>query len=89
MVVLSLVLFCILLVGGTGLRWFFRDHSSSVVIIYAAQDQVYAEPILREFNKGTGIKVKAVFDSEAVKTVGLALRRHELQRVHSPSEFPM
>jgi len=46
----------------------------SEVVIYAAQDQVYAEPILREFEKETGIKVKAVYDSEAVKTVGLANR---------------
>ncbi len=47
---------------------------SKTVILYAAQDQVYAEPILREFEKETGIKVKAVYDSEAVKTVGLANR---------------
>jgi iron(III) transport system substrate-binding protein len=46
----------------------------NTVIIYAAQDQVYAEPILREFEKETGIKVKAVYDNEAVKTVGLANR---------------
>ena len=45
-----------------------------LVVIYAAQDQVYAEPILREFEKETGIKVKTVYDSEAVKTVGLANR---------------
>jgi iron(III) transport system substrate-binding protein len=51
-----------------------RPVSNSEVIIYAAQDQVYAEPILREFEKETGIKVKAVYDSEAVKTVGLANR---------------
>jgi iron(III) transport system substrate-binding protein len=44
------------------------------VVIYAAQDQVYAEPILRAFEKETGIKVKAVYDSEAVKTTGLANR---------------
>jgi iron(III) transport system substrate-binding protein len=44
------------------------------VIIYAAQDMVYAEPILREFEQEAGIKVKAVYDSEAVKTVGLANR---------------
>ena len=44
------------------------------VVVYAAQDQVYAEPILREFEKEAGIKVKAVYDSEAVKTVGLANR---------------
>lgn len=43
-------------------------------IIYTSQDQVYAEPILKEFEQETGIKVRAVFDSEAVKTVGLANR---------------
>ena len=51
-----------------------QEASGRVVVIYAAQDQVYAEPILREFEKETGIKVKAVYDSEAVKTVGLANR---------------
>jgi iron(III) transport system substrate-binding protein len=50
------------------------DRKSATVVIYAAQDQVYAEPILREFEKETGIKVKTVYDSEAVKTVGLANR---------------
>ena len=45
-----------------------------VVIAYCAQDQVYAEPIFREFEKETGIEVRAVYDSEAVKTVGLANR---------------
>lgn len=52
-------------------------HSSrgtSTVVIYCAQDQVYAEPIFRDFEKTNGIKVRAVYDSEAVKTVGLANR---------------
>ncbi|HWN96289.1 MAG TPA: extracellular solute-binding protein [Methylomirabilota bacterium] len=44
------------------------------VIIYTSQDQQFAEPILTEFTKETGIKVRAVYDSEAVKTVGLANR---------------
>jgi len=48
--------------------------SSQTVIVYAAQDQVYSEPILQQFTKETGIKVRAVYDSEAVKTVGLANR---------------
>jgi iron(III) transport system substrate-binding protein len=52
----------------------FKRESKSKVIIYAAQDQVYAEPILREFEREIGIKVKAVYDSEAVKTTGLANR---------------
>jgi iron(III) transport system substrate-binding protein len=44
------------------------------VVTYCAQDQDFAEPILREFTKQTGVKAPAVYDSEAVKTVGLANR---------------
>lgn len=49
-----------------------KDRSS--VVVYTSQDQVYAEPILREFSRRTGLEAKAVYDSEAVKTVGLANR---------------
>jgi iron(III) transport system substrate-binding protein len=48
--------------------------TESVVTVYASQDQVYAEPILTGFTKETGIRVRAVYDSEAVKTVGLVNR---------------
>src|SRR5882672_9781320 len=48
--------------------------SAPTVIVYAAQDQVYAEPILKDFEKQTGIKVRAVYDSEATKTVAIANR---------------
>lgn len=48
--------------------------SKPEVILYCAQDQTYAEPLLKQFEQETGIKVKAVYDSEAVKTVGLANR---------------
>jgi len=51
-----------------------RGKPRSQVIAYCAQDQVYAESIFHDFEKQTGIKVRAVFDSEAVKTVGLANR---------------
>jgi iron(III) transport system substrate-binding protein len=44
------------------------------VIAYCAQDQVYAEPIFQQFEKETHIKVRAVYDNEAVKTVALANR---------------
>lgn len=44
------------------------------VVLYASQDQVYAEPILKQFERETGLRVRAVFDSEATKTVGLANR---------------
>ena len=44
------------------------------VVAYCAQDQIYAEPIFRDFEKETGIRVRAIYDNEAVKTVGLANR---------------
>ena len=50
------------------------SSSMPSVVIYAAQDQVYAEPILKDFEKQTGIKVRAVYDSEATKTVAIANR---------------
>jgi iron(III) transport system substrate-binding protein len=56
------------LLGGCG------GPRESTVIVYCAQDQVFAEPLLAEFTRQTGIKARAVFDSEAVKTVGLANR---------------
>lgn len=46
----------------------------NVVIVYASQDQIYAEPILNTFTRQTGVRVRAVYDSEAVKTVGLVNR---------------
>ncbi len=50
------------------------QDGQATVVIYAAQDQVYAEAILNEFERTTGIRVRAVYDSEAVKTVALANR---------------
>lgn len=48
--------------------------SSAQVVAYCAQDEAYAEPIFRDFEKLTSIRVRPIFDNEAVKTVGLANR---------------
>jgi iron(III) transport system substrate-binding protein len=58
----------LLLLAGCG------KSGPGVVVIYTSQDEVYAEPILQEFEKETGLKVQPVYDSEAVKTVGLVNR---------------
>lgn len=44
------------------------------VVIYVTVDQVYAEPVLRDFEKKTGIKVKEVFDTEETKSTGILNR---------------
>jgi iron(III) transport system substrate-binding protein len=41
------------------------------VVIYTALDQEFSEPILRRFEEQTGIKVRAKYDTESTKTVGL------------------
>lgn len=51
-----------------------RRSDRNTVVVYTSQDQHFAEPILADFGKRTGIKVRAVYDSEAVKTVALANR---------------
>ncbi len=44
------------------------------VVIYVALDQVFAERILAEFEAKSGIRVRAIYDTEATKSAGLAER---------------
>ncbi len=39
-----------------------------------SEDQVFSEPILKDFEKETGIQVKAVFDTEEAKSTGVMNR---------------
>lgn len=47
---------------------------SNSVVVYTSQDEEYAEPIFKKFTEETGINVRAVYDNEAAKTVGLVNR---------------
>jgi iron(III) transport system substrate-binding protein len=49
-------------------------HEKNEIIIYCALDRIYAEPILQDFEEESGINVKAVYDTELTKTVGLVNR---------------
>ena len=51
-----------------------RGGAARQVVVYTSVDQVYAEPVLRAFEERSGIRVLAVYDVEATKTVGLAQR---------------
>jgi iron(III) transport system substrate-binding protein len=50
-----------------------KDQKKTVVV-YTSVDQVYSEPVFRDFENATGIKVLAVYDVEATKTTGLVNR---------------
>jgi len=44
------------------------------VVIYTSVDQIFSEPILKLYEKKAKVKVKALYDVEASKTVGLVNR---------------
>src|SRR5215216_3609118 len=46
----------------------------NVVVVYVSEDQVFSEPILRDFETATGIRVKAVYDTEEAKSTGVMNR---------------
>jgi len=49
-------------------------QKASEVIVYTALDEMYSRPILEDFEKATGIRVRPVYDTEASKTTGLRTR---------------
>jgi iron(III) transport system substrate-binding protein len=49
------------------------SHKNAVTV-YVSEDQVFSEPILKDFEKETGIKVNAVFDTEEAKSTGVMNR---------------
>ena len=44
------------------------------IVVYTSVDQVFSEPILKDFEKETGITVKAVYDTEETKSTGVLNR---------------
>src|SRR4051812_9883974 len=48
-----------------------RGAAGADVVVYAALDREFSEPILNDFTKEAGIAVLSKFDPESTKTVGL------------------
>jgi iron(III) transport system substrate-binding protein len=44
------------------------------VTVYVSTDRVFSEPVLREYERQSGVKVNAVYDTEETKSTGLANR---------------
>jgi len=43
---------------------------SGEVVVYVSEDQVFSEPILNDFERETGVRVRAVYDTEEAKSTG-------------------
>lgn len=54
------------------------------VVLYCSVDEVYAKPLIKQLEAKTGLRIDALFDTEATKTAGLANRiRAERDRVRA------
>ncbi len=49
-------------------------QNSPSVTVYVSEDQVFSEPVLKAFEKQTGIKVHAIYDTEESKSTGVMNR---------------
>src|SRR5687767_8039293 len=45
-----------------------------IVTVYVSTDRVFSEPVLKEYERRSGVKVNAVYDTEETKSTGLANR---------------
>jgi iron(III) transport system substrate-binding protein len=50
------------------------DDERAEVVVYCSVDQVFAEPVLRNFEAQSKIRVRAVFDTEETKSTGVLNR---------------
>jgi iron(III) transport system substrate-binding protein len=50
------------------------QKDSNVVVVYVSEDQIFSEPILKDFEVDTGIRVMAIFDTEETKSTGVMNR---------------
>ena len=66
--VASIVLFC-----GVGCRK-TGPNAGNIVVVYVSEDQVFSEPILKDFERETGITVRALYDTEEAKSTGVMNR---------------
>jgi len=63
----AVALAALLLAGGCGV-------GTREVVVYTSVDQVFSEPVFRAFERESGLRVRAVFDTEETKSTGVLNR---------------
>ena len=66
--------FLVLVLGAILLLLVWRTQGNSKLVVYCAHDSVFAEAILRDFEKREGVPIEVKFDTEATKSLGLVER---------------
>jgi ABC-type thiamine transport system substrate-binding protein len=71
--VLIQVVACVALLGAVACRSQEpAQNAARTVTVYVSTDRVFSEPVLRDYEKQSGVKVNAVYDTEETKSTGLA-----------------
>src|SRR3712207_9430054 len=68
---LSVTLWLLLLLSGCNRQ---SVPSTNRVVLYCSVDDVYARPIIKRLEAETGLRIDALYDTEATKTAGLGAR---------------
>lgn len=68
------VLAALALLATLGCRSEQPPAAARTVTVYVSTDRVFSEPVLREYEKRSGVTVNAVYDTEETKSTGLANR---------------
>ncbi len=63
------LLACTVVIGSLGCK-----GAGQEVVVYTSVDQPFSEPILKDFERETGIAVRTVFDTEEAKSTGVMNR---------------
>src|SRR5215207_5756212 len=50
------------------------ENGPRTVTVYVSTDRVFSEPVLRQYEQRSGVKVNPVYDTEETKSTGLANR---------------
>lgn len=70
----GLILLLLSALAATALWRELTPATDDTVVVYVSHDEVFSEPILMDFERDTGIRVKAVYDTEETKSAGVMNR---------------
>jgi iron(III) transport system substrate-binding protein len=76
----------VIVIAAAFVVWRFSSGTQGpTVLVYVSHDQVFSEPILKEFEKETGIKVRAFYDTEETKSTG-AMNRLIAEKINPQAD---
>ena len=71
---LAVLMLILAVAAGACRRSDFTASEGRTVTIYVSTDRVFSEPVLREYERRSGVTVNPVYDTEETKSTGLANR---------------